>query len=245
MKRYSRLKLKRSIKLSYVIMIVLFLIVFNVIFLFSIFNKKINTKIIKVANMDVDKIIDNIVTEYSLKEDYDTIKDILIISKNKNDEIIDVSFDLKKVYNFSSHITEQLKSDLYDLKKGNTAIDFNDEYLLNDKEYFVLLIPMGILSDNTYFSNMGPKIPVKIKFIGNLYTNVKTKITDYGINNSLIEVYTTIDISTLIITPVASKRVKRSYDVLIASKIIEGKVPDIYGGIYEKNSNIIKKEINK
>ena len=94
------------------------------------------------------------------------------------------------------------------------------------------------------FSNLGPKIPVKIKFIGSILTGVKTKVTDYGINNSLIEVYTTISIQTLVITPVSKDRKTRNYEILVSSKIIEGKVPEIYGGVMEKSSNISKQNIN-
>lgn len=185
-------------------------------------------------------MVNNIINEYSLKEDYDTIKNILIINKNKNNEIIDIDFDLTSLYNFSGHITDELKNDLSNLELGKTNMDYYDEYLSSNKDYFVLMVPYGISSNNIYFSNLGPKIPVKVKFVGSILTGVKTKVTDYGINNSLIEVFTTINITSLTITPVASKRNSRDFEILAASKIIEGKVPEIYGGILEKSSNITK-----
>ena len=241
MRRHSKLKIRRSIKLSYVIWIVLFLVCINTTILLNSFNKKINPKLEQVVNMDVDKMIENIITEYSLKEDYDNIKNILIINKNSNGEIINIDYDLPSLYDFSAHITDQLKNDLDDLQVGKTNSDYYDEYLSsNNKDSFILMIPYGIASDNIFFSNLGPKIPVKVKFIGSILTGVKSKITDYGINNSLIEVFTTIDISTLVITPVSKKRENRSYEILVASKIIEGKVPEIYGGVLEQNSNLTR-----
>ena len=229
MKKHSKLKNKRSIKLSYIIWIVLFFIVMNTLYLLNNFNKKINPKLENVVNMDIDKKIENIITEYSLKEDYETIKDILIINKNKEDEIINIDYNLQALYNFSSHITDELKKDLYEGK---------------NKDSFNMWIPYGMTSDNIFFSNLGPKIPVKVKFIGSILTGVKSKIKAYGINNSLIEVYTKVDISTLVITPVSRKRVNRNYEILVASKIIEGKVPQIYGGIMEKESNIVGQKIS-
>jgi sporulation protein YunB len=244
MRKMKKLKIKRSIKINYVIWIVLFLIFINTLLLLNLFNKNVNPKLEKVVEMDIDKMINNIITEYSLKEDYDTIKNILIINKNNAGEIIDIDFDLSSLYNFSSHITDELKNDLSNLEVGKTSMDYYDENLSINKDYFVLMVPYGIASDNIYFSNLGPKIPVKVKFIGSILTGVKTKVTDYGINNSLIEVYTTIDISTLVITPVSSKRNSRNFEILVASKIIEGKIPEIYGGIMEKNSSISKTTIN-
>ena len=245
MRRNRKIKTKRSIKLIYVIWIVLFFITLITIVLLNNFNNKVNPKIEKIVNMDIDKMIENLITEYSLNENYNTIKDILIITKNSNDEIISIDYNLKELYSFSSHITNELMSDLSNLESGKTSSEYYDEYLSSNKDYFVLSVPYGVASNNVFFSNLGPKIPVKIKFIGSILTGVKTKVTDYGINNSLIEVYTTIDISTLAITPVAKKRVIRNYEILVASKIIEGKVPEIYGGKYEKKSSITQNEFTQ
>ena len=245
MRKNRKIKLKRSIKLSYIIWIVLFFIVFLTIIQINNFNDNVNPKIEKIVNMDIDKMIENLITEYSLNEDYNTIKDILIINKNSNDEIINIDYNLKELYEFSSHITEELKDDLANLESGKTSSEYYDEYLSSNKDYFVLWIPYGVASDNVFFSNLGPRIPVKIKFIGSILTGVKTKVTDYGINNSLIEVYTTINISTLVITPVNKKRVSRNYEILVASKIIEGKVPEIYGGKYEQKSSISQEKFTQ
>lgn len=244
MRRYSRLKNKRSIKIKNIMAIVLFLIVVNTILLLNHFNKNVNPKIEKIVNMNIDKMINNIITEYSLKEDYDTIKNILKINKNNEGVIIDIDFDLSSLYDFSSNITDKLKDDLYNLEVGKTNMDYYDEYLSNKKDYFVLMVPYGAISNNVYFTNLGPKIPVKIKFMGSILTGVKTKVTEYGINNSLIEVYTTVDISNLVMTPVASKRNERKFEILVASRIIEGTIPDYYGGVIEKNSSITKTTIN-
>ena len=244
MKKYRKLKNRRSIKLSYIILVILFFIANNVFFLLSNFNKKVNPKLEQVINMNIDKMIENIITEYSLKEDYTTIKNILIINKNKYGEIINIDYDLPSLYNFSSHITDELKDDLYNLEKGKTTSEYYDDYLSsNNKDSFILNVPYGIASNNIFFSNLGPKIPVKVKFVGSILTGVKSKVTSYGINNSLIEVFTTINISTLIVTPVSKKRITRTYEVLVASKIIEGSIPQIYGGVLEKNSNITRQKL--
>ena len=237
------MKIRRGIKINYIIWIVLFLIAINTIFLINSFNKKINPKLHTIVDMNIDKMINNIITEYSLKEDYDTISNILVINKNDDEEIIDIDFDLASLYDFSSHITDKLKNDLYNLEIGKTNMNYYDEYFSNKKDYFVLMVPYGTVSNSLLFTNLGPKIPVKVKFMGSILTCVKTKITDYGINNALIEVYTTIDISTLVITPVSSKRNNRNFEILVASKIIEGKIPDYYGGTLEKNSNVLQSTI--
>ncbi len=239
MKRYKVFKTRNYIKTINILWIVIFLITINTFLLFNYFNKSINPKMIKIVEVNINKMLNNIITEYSLKEDYKTIEKILIINKNKDEEIINIDFDLPSVYNFSAHITDELKADLYNLEVGKTNMDFYDDYLSNNQNYFVLKVPIGIYSNNIYSSNLGPRIPVKVKFIGSILTGVKTKVTSYGINNSLIEVYTNISISSLILTPVKSKIDTRNFEVLIASKIINGKVPSLYNGTMEASSRVL------
>ena len=45
-------------------------------------------------------------------------------------------------------------------------------------------MPMFINSKDMFLSNLGPSIYVPINFVGSVLTNIKTKITDYGINNA-------------------------------------------------------------
>jgi len=37
-------------------------------------------------------------------------------------------------------------------------------------------------------SNLGPKIPVKFDLVGEVIINIETKITNYGINNAMMEI---------------------------------------------------------
>ena len=78
---------------------------------------------------------------------------------------------------------------------------------------------------------------ILINFVGSVLTNIKTKITDYGINNALVEIYVTVVLQTDLISPVVEKENKIDYDVLIASAVINGRVPEIYGGLIQSKSN--------
>ena len=80
---------------------------------------------------------------------------------------------------------------------------------------------------------------LKVNYIGELLTNIKTKITNYGLNNALVELYITIEITEELTSPVTYKKNKFNYDMLIASKIINGRVPYLYGECLESKSNIL------
>jgi len=67
---------------------------------------------------------------------------------------------------------------------------------------------------------------------------VYTKITNYGLNNALVEAYIKITIEGKIITPISSKKKSVAYDLLISSKIINGRLPNFYGNYLTSNSSI-------
>ena len=46
-------------------------------------------------------------------------------------------------------------------------------------------IPSGVVFNNAFLSNVGPKVPVKIKYSGNVGLDVKTRVKKYGINSHL------------------------------------------------------------
>ena len=94
-----------------------------------------------------------------------------------------------------------------------------------------------------FLSNLGPSIYVPINFVGSVLTNIKTKITDYGINNALVEIYVTVVLDTNLISPVVEKSNKINYDVLVASTVVNGRVPEVYGGLIQSKSNSLTKQI--
>ena len=71
-----------------------------------------------------------------------------------------------------------------------------------------------------------------------ILANIKTKITDYGMNNALAEAYIVITLDGQMITPFGQKDEKTTYELLISSKIINGRVPTLYGTSFTVNSLI-------
>lgn len=235
------MKLKRKLKikpLNYLIIIIL--LVFSVSFLMiHRFNQKISPKMIKVIENKINKLSNDIIMDSfnsQLLNKHD-INNILKITKNKEEEIIAVDFDLEKAYQISLNLTKNIKKSLKELPDTKLS----DEYLLKSQgnNGYIILLPVGLATNNNYLANLGPKIPVKVTFIGNLVTGLKTKVKDYGINSALIEVYINISLSEEILIPYVSKKINNSTQILLSSQMIEGVVPDIYNGLLENSSSLI------
>jgi len=98
---------------------------------------------------------------------------------------------------------------------------------------------MGLIYNNVLLDNLGFRIPCKINFISDIDMGFKTRVKDYGVNNLLIEIYLVIDIKYYIMSPSTYKEFGETYEILVASKIVLGRIPMYYGGIMEKSSSIV------
>jgi len=151
--------------------------------------------------------------------------------------------DIKEAQSYTREVSSLLavilKDALINLENGKIDVSIYDKYLENGKDGLLLNVPIFLGSNNIFLNNLGPKIPIIINFNGSLLTNIKTKVTNYGLNNALLEIYITVEIEKLIITPVVKDKEKFYYDILIGAVVVNGTVPNFYGGTYENSSNIL------
>ena len=221
---------KTSTKFS---VVVFFLIIVLAIFIFNYYGKKSTPKILSVADHKIEKVtyqfFSDLITDKVINES--TASDILNIRVNSYDEIISVDYDLEKTYKLLTEISEILKNGLSDFENGKIDVTIYDSYLKSSKNGLYLEMPMFVATNNIFLTNFGPKIPVHIHFTGSLLTNIKTKVTEYGFNNALLEIYVTVNISESVLTPHKNDELNTNY-------VIKGKVPEFYGSSFEKNSNL-------
>ena len=241
----KKAKFKNSKWIKPKVSTVLLLILLSICFFCSLFlyqfNKNVTPKLLEVASKNLDKLSYNLFNNYTIMTQLDdeTINNILQIHKNDKGEIINISYNTKNAYKVVNLLANRLKNDFNTIENGKLNIEYYDQELSNGIDGFVLSMPIGIASNSIFLTNLGPRIPVKIKFIGTLLTNLKTKVQNYGINNALIEVYMDVSISHEIFTPVTYQTKELKYEIMIGAEIINGIVPALYGGLYETKSNIL------
>ena len=82
------------------------------------------------------------------------------------------------------------------------------------------------------------EINFKYEIIDNVKGKIKTKVTDFGVNNALVEMYFELEIGYLVVIPMNKKESVLKTEILISSKIINGKVPTFYGKNIFKESGV-------
>lgn len=164
--------------------------------------------------------------------------DMILVTKSDDNEIQMIDFNPKEVNKILNSITNSVLESLKTIETGSNEI-FNNGKMTKYKDGIIYEIPIGSISNNLFFGNLGPKIPVKLDVIGDVKANIKTEVREYGINNALIEIFINVSVSERIIIPFVSDIVNVSCDVPVAIKIIQGNIPIYYGNGISKGSNIL------
>lgn len=230
-----------------ILMITLFFLFLSVFFVFSYINKKITPELESYAEYELKKFNTLIINKMIVKEINDTIslEDLFVITKDNEDSIHTIDFNPIAVNRLLSIITGSIQTDFQNLEQGNyEKLNLQDNVLSSYnkdllKRGIVFTIPSGMVFHNTFLNNLGPKIPVRFSLTGDIVSKVNTKVTNYGINNALLEVNADVTITERMILPFLSKNISTTVTVPIVIKMIQGTVPDYYFNGIDKNSNLV------
>lgn len=239
-----KLKQRKNIKVSTKISTIILLIGISTYLFINYCSNKVLPVIMKEAKIDARKMAILVIKNSLNDEVLSTLEDEMYnLNKNNNGEIQTIDFNPIIVNKFLTKTTNVVSENLKNLEKGKiediSFIDFEDYDSKKLKNGVISEIPMGIISNNIFLSNLGPKIPVKINLIGNVVSNIETKVSNYGINNALVEIYVKVEVEEEVIIPFQTKTIKIVNNIPVAIKIINGNVPEYYGGRINESSNIL------
>ena len=210
-----------------------FILVIVIIFVLSILvvsfiNSKIAPRIMDYSISEMKRVASTIINR-SIRDDtltQDDLDKMFIVSKSREEEVISITLDSGIVNKITNRISDACEDNLR-LVEEHRFSELKKKFNIGE-DYF--LVPSGILFNNSIFSSIGPKIPISLKIIGNVTSGIVTDVKEYGINNSLITVSVEIKVELMVILPFSTDYVSITNYVPIAIKLIQGKVPQIYGG---------------
>lgn len=226
---------KKASKIN-IFLIILFLIIIAIIFCLKFISKKVTPVLMEYAELQAGKIATYIIRQ-SVNESVTkeiSVDDLFIITKDSDGNIKTIDFNPINVSKMLSKVTETVNDYLTNLESNNfenmdIPKSISDSFRKQKKGKGIIFeIPSGIVLKNSILSNSGPKIPVKLTLVGDIDSDIKTKITNYGINNALLEVSVKIHVVEQVILPITSKRIKVEMNIPIAIKMIQGEIPEYY-----------------
>lgn len=238
MRRKAKLRRKHVIKINKITISIILILIFVFIW-FLILSKEISPILSNYATLETEKmatqVINNAVTNEISNKTY--LNDLIKTTLNENGEIVSVDFDPIYVNKALTGVTNTVQENLKKMEEGN--IELSNNVSPSEKNGIIYEIPFGIVFYTPILADLGPKIPVKVRMVGSVVSNVKTKITNYGINNALLEVLVEIEVSEQIILPFISQKETIKQEIPVAMKVIQGTVPKYYGGSMSDRSSLL------
>ena len=223
------------------IIITILIILSVTIFLLRLIDKYVSPILYELASSETKNLTTILINESVRNNSKNIGEDIINVNTNKDGVISSIDFNIPKINSSLYDITNDIIVNFRDIETNN--VNTNIE-LLKKYDNIIYRIPIGVIFGNSILSSLGPKIPISASLIGEVKSNVKTDITPYGINNSLVKIYVSVESSSMIILPFTSKRYTNNVDVLIGMKMIQGVVPEYYGSMLSSVSPLVKSNVD-
>jgi sporulation protein YunB len=229
-------KKKKKQRFSKIITIMIIAITISFCIL-SYINKRITPYLLDYAALETQKIanliINKAITKQVISDNVDIDK-LFTIIQDSSGNIQTIDFNSIVVNDMLSSISDLIQDNLLAVEKGKIDLIKDSEYIFSEydkrklKKGIIYEVPFLAYTGNTFLANIGPKIPVRLNLVGNVNSNINTKIEPYGINNALLEILIHVEVSEQVILPIASKKITIDNDIPIAIKMIQGIVPRYY-----------------
>lgn len=232
-----KLRKSKKMKISTIISILLlFIIICSYYFIYYV-NKIILPVLMTEAKVDAKKMALTVM-ENSVNDDVLKIlkeEDIFVVSNNNDGEVSNIDFNPVVVNKVLNKTLSVVNDNLKKIEKGQidniTYINKEDYNIKKLKNGVISELPLGLVTKNALLSNIGPKVPVRLNMTGTAIGNIYTDTKSYGINSAIVEVYAHVEVTERVIIPFSSKEIKVYNNVPIAIKIVQGKIPEYYGGL--------------
>ena len=235
---FNRKKKTNIFAFTAIFLVVCLILVFNFI------NKKVSPIILNYAELEARKLATLVINSAISKNISNKIKsdEIFLITKDSNNQISTIDFNPAIVNNILTETTTVIQKELKKIEDGEVddIKNFDLDYISNNnklKKGIIFEIPSGLVFQNTFFANLGPNIPIKLNLVGDIISEVSTKVTNYGINNALIEVRIDIKLTEQVILPLTTDKIEIESSVPVALKLIQGTVPNYYLNGISNSSN--------
>lgn len=205
-------------------------------FLIQIIDKRLNEILTNYLDIEVERLTTNVVNkainELIIVEDY---SDILNISRSSSGEIENISYNTLQINRINGTISDYLQNVLINLDNGDI-----DNFFLADKirknkfkkikNGILCGITLGSVRKSTLFASLGPTIPIKLVFTGQITTDLDVKVHEYGINNIMVEIFLVVNVKEITSLPITVHERDIVIKEPISIDIIKGEIPSYYNG---------------
>lgn len=220
LRKYKKKKYSSYISFGIMIIILSLILSFVIINYFSI---KCNDILLPIAESKTRKVVTMIIN--SACDEEMILDNLYKINKNNNNEIEMITYNSFEVTKLINEVTSNVQDKLREIENDRMDYYGNTDKIENG---VIAEIPFGSIFGNTFLSNIGPKIKLRLNLLGDITSNIETEVKPYGINNAYVEVRIKLEVTARIVLPFVSEKVVISNVIPISMNIVNGTVPNGY-----------------
>ncbi|MGL5478152.1 MAG: sporulation protein YunB [Clostridium sp.] len=205
---YTRPKRKNKKYKKIILLSIAIFIIFNLIIL--VFDKKVMPSVLAISETTMRNETIKIINETTLEVFNEEFGDngIVQISKDSKGNISLIQADTLKMNKLSAEIATRCNKKFEEL--GENGIE----------------VPLGWMTDNSVYYNLGPMITIQMEPLGNIETSYESAFEGAGINQTRHKIYLKVKARIKIIIPMYSEEIEVQAEVPLSEVIIVGNIPD-------------------
>ena len=151
------------------------------------------------------------------------------------DEVNNIQLDTEVILRKQTEIERRILENLKKAEEGELSILHSQKNIQikskeKNRDGIMFTVPLGRASNNALLSNLGPDVPIEISLIGDVQSDIKTKVVEFGINGGVIEVSMEVEVHVEVIMPFTSDSTVVSRNIPIGMGVFRGDVPQFYNG---------------
>jgi sporulation protein YunB len=205
----------RSKFLIFVALTLVFLIIIDIMIRPSI-NKATNYQAKVIATKILSETTYNILDEMGVN-----YNDIVKISKDANEKVTAIETDTTKINKLKAKLTTEITQNF------------------NAMKAYPYKITLGTFLGNDYLTGRGPKIPFRIEPTGYLKTELVSKFTSVGINQTHHQIILNLSVDLTTIVPLHNSTVQLDTNFVVAETVIVGDVPEYYTNVITDDRTLL------
>lgn len=233
MRRRRKWRSKSQWSMRHRIMTTVLLFIIGLLFIFWLINRNLQPLLLNYADAQTEKIASMVLQKAISKEITENldIKDIMITDKGEGGS---TTFNAEVINKVLAEVTDLAEANLDEAEAGNlqelekmSGVDI-DVKRTTQGGGIAYTIPLGQITNNVLLSNLGPRVPIRFHAIGDVTSNVETKVEPFGINSAYVEVYIELEVNVKVIVPFASDTTIVKQTLPVAMGLVHGTVPNYY-----------------
>ena len=241
MPKFRHRRVRRGpLPFRYVVLLTCVIFIFMTVGSFWIINEQVEPTLMNIAELEATKVATAIIQEAVKEEivDSDQAENLVITKEDKEGNITMITINSQQVRGALERVTENIVTKLEAIE-GENFNDANRETTDQEQNNGIMYeIPLGQVTGNAILSSLGPDIPVRFYLIGDVHTDIKRAIKEYGINSARHEVTVEVEVTIQMIIPFATETKTITNSIPVIDIIEPGDVPQYYNGNGKSNPAI-------